>query len=88
MGEPEPDQWVNLNQTVPENLQEGYELFNARVVLSPADADWELAIWGKNLTDETYNVNTFDLLSNPFVGQLFNVLGAPRTYGVSVRKSF
>ncbi|MEZ6011622.1 MAG: TonB-dependent receptor [Hyphomonas sp.] len=82
------DQWVNLNQTVPENLQEGYELFNARVVLSPADADWELAIWGKNLTDETYNVNTFDLLSNPFVGQLFNVLGAPRTYGVSVRKSF
>lgn len=82
------DQYVNLDQTRPENLQEGYELLNARIVLAPADRDWELAVWGKNLTDETYNVRTFDLLTNPFVGQLFNILGTPRTYGVSVKKSF
>lgn len=82
------DQWVNVDQSRPDNLQEGYDLFNGRIVLSPADADWEVALWGKNLTDETYNVRTFDLLSNPFVGQLFNILGAPKTYGVSVRKSF
>ncbi len=82
------DQYVNIDQTRPENLQEGYELLNARIVLTPSDRDWEVAIWGKNLTDETYNVRTFDLLANPFVGQLFNILGAPKTYGVSVKKSF
>ena len=82
------DQYVNMDQTRPENLQEGYELLNARIVLTPSDRDWEVAIWGKNLTDETYNVRTFDLLANPFVGQLFNILGAPKTYGVSVKKSF
>jgi len=80
--------WMAANQTIPEAEQDGYELLNARIMLSGADDRWHVALWGKNLTDEAYNIGVFDLLTNPFVGQYFNEIGAPRTYGVEVRLNF
>jgi iron complex outermembrane receptor protein len=80
--------WLAANQTIPQAQQGAYGLVNARIALSDADQRWEVALWGKNLTDETYNIGVFDLLENSFVGQYFNVLGDPRTYGVEVRFNY
>lgn len=61
---------------------DGYELFNARVAFQSADETWELALWGKNLTDEEYSVTTADL---SVLGSIAtsDILGNPRTYGVT-----
>lgn len=76
------------DQTVPEAFQDSYGLFGGRITLAPNDERWEVALWGKNLLDEDYNVGVFNLLTNPFVGQYFNALGAPKTYGAAVRINF
>jgi iron complex outermembrane receptor protein len=76
---------LNLDQSRPEATQDAYNLWNARITLAPNSGKWHVALWGKNLTDEDYNVGIFDLLTNPFVGQYFNILGNPRTYGVEFR---
>ena len=47
---------------------------------------WDLMVWGRNLNDDEYIVQSF-----PSVAQQFSVSGylnQPRTYGVSVRKNF
>ena len=47
---------------------------------------WDFLVWGRNLNDDEYIVQTF-----PSVAQQFSVSGypnQPRTYGVSVRKNF
>jgi len=67
--------------------QDGYGLVSARL-------DWErmlgsafdLAIFGKNLTDEKYAIGGIDLLDN--LGLATRVYGAPRTWGVSLRYSY
>jgi iron complex outermembrane receptor protein len=79
---------LDANQTRPEAFQDSYGLFGGRIALAPTDERWEVALWGKNLLDEDYNVDVFDLLSNPFVGQYFNALGAPKTYGAAFRINF
>ena len=61
---------------------DGYELYNARVAFQSADETWELALWGKNLTDEEYAIHSSDLVqlgSN----STSDILGNPRTYGVT-----
>ncbi|MFM7627646.1 MAG: TonB-dependent receptor domain-containing protein, partial [Gammaproteobacteria bacterium] len=47
---------------------------------------WDFMIWGRNLTDDEYLVQSF-----PSVAQQFSVSGypnQPRTYGLTVRKNF
>jgi outer membrane receptor protein involved in Fe transport len=47
---------------------------------------WDFLVWGRNLNDDEYIVQTF-----PSVAQQFSVSGypnQPRTYGLSVRKNF
>jgi len=63
-------------------VDEGYELVNARVAFEPEEGNWELALWGKNLSDEQYAVFKNDL---SFIGtnSTADILGDPRTYGVS-----
>jgi iron complex outermembrane receptor protein len=61
-----------------------YWVWNARASLF-SGADWEVAVWGKNLTDERYVTQGVDNLT---LGVGFRVYGAPRTYGVSFTKSF
>jgi outer membrane receptor protein involved in Fe transport len=71
-----------------EKEQEAYTLVNARFGIGPADRAWTVEVWGQNLTDETYRqvvinaplqgtteaTNTYDAF-----------LGAPKTYGVTLR---
>jgi iron complex outermembrane receptor protein len=61
-----------------------YWVWNARASLF-SGADWEVAVWGKNLADERYVTQGVDNLT---LGVGFRVYGAPRTYGVSFTKSF
>src|SRR5690606_8700552 len=67
----------------PQKLQEAYTVVDARVVLGSRDRRWAVELWGRNLTDETYSQVGFDA---PIQTGSWNAfLGAPRTYGVTLR---
>lgn len=63
--------------------EDPYGLLDARIALGPANASWQAALWGKNLTDELYRVNII-----PFFGEEASQFGAPRTYGVDLSYKF
>jgi iron complex outermembrane recepter protein len=65
----------------PQASQAGYALFNARLGLRGNDGQWELAAWGRNLSDKFYLTQAYDNYPGIFPSQYF--LGDPRTYGVS-----
>jgi iron complex outermembrane receptor protein len=60
---------------------EDQELWNARVSWISPGGSWVIALWGKNLTDEVFRVDT---LTDP-IGSGWGVYvnGLPRTYGIS-----
>ena len=60
-----------------------YGLLDARIGLSPEGAPWEVAIWGKNVTDELYRVNIIS-----FFGEEVSQFGVPRTYGADFSWKF
>jgi iron complex outermembrane receptor protein len=58
--------------------QEAYGLLGARLALGSNDGRWEVALWGRNLTDEEYIVNvTADDVASWMV-----IPGQPMTYGI------
>ena len=65
--------------------QEGYWLANARLALGPQDGRWELAAFLKNLADEEYIVDAFDVADFGFDELVY---GDPRTYGISLTYRF
>lgn len=65
--------------------QDAYWLFNARVSFAKRNSAYEIALWAKNLTDEEYLVDAFDLSDFGF-DQLD--YGDPRTYGVELTLRF
>ena len=65
---------------------EGYGLLNARVALTLNDPNIELALWGRNLTDEEYGTNVFE--SWNALGFVLQNQGNPRTYGASLTYRF
>jgi iron complex outermembrane receptor protein len=60
-----------------------YGLLDARIGLAPKDANWAVALYGKNVTDELYRVNIIS-----FFGEEVSQFGAPRTYGLDVSWKF
>lgn len=82
--------WVSEQNTGsdldPEKLQESYWLVNGRLGIGSQDERWALEVWSRNLLDEDYIQVGFD---GPFQPGSFNAfLGAPRTYGVTLRSRF
>lgn len=65
--------------------QDAYWLANARLALTPESNRWELAAFVKNLADEEYIVDAFDVSD---FGYDELVYGDPRTYGVSLTYRF
>lgn len=61
-----------------------YWLFDGRIALGSESGDWEVALWGANLTDEQYVVQGL----NSGLGAGNRTYNAPRTYGVSVSRRF
>ena len=62
-------------------LVDSQSLWNARVTWIAPDENWSIALWGRNLADEVYRVDT---LTDP-IGSGWGVYvnGLPRTFGVS-----
>ncbi|WP_195908441.1 TonB-dependent receptor [Novosphingobium sp. Gsoil 351] len=57
-----------------------YWLLDARIAVGAADDRWEVALWGKNLTDNQHVVQGLNVASLGFGNRTYN---APRTYGVT-----
>lgn len=78
-------QWQDQMPWLVENtvFEDSYGLLDARVALQAREAQWEVALFGKNLTDELYRLDAI-----PFLGDVFSRFGAPRSYGVQFTKSF
>jgi iron complex outermembrane receptor protein len=58
---------------------ESFALLDARASYTLESRNLEFAVWGKNLTDETYPMHII-----PFLGNGFAIFAPPRTYGVTV----
>ncbi|MDG2305536.1 MAG: TonB-dependent receptor [Candidatus Binatia bacterium] len=71
---------------LPEATQGGFGLLDARLSYEFLDGRALVALWGKNLTDEEYFINTNALV--PIFGFLTRFYGAPRTYGGELRYRF
>ncbi len=67
----------------PLKVQPELTLLNARMGIGAEDESWMVEVFGNNLTDETYLQVAFD---GTFQANTINAfLGAPRTYGVTLR---
>ena len=70
----------------PNTLQESYWKYNARIALSDLGGSWEVAAYGRNLSDEaTYS---FGLDSPLSAGIYANGIEEPRVYGLQARYNF
>jgi iron complex outermembrane receptor protein len=68
-------------------VADSQSIVNARLSLSGGEEQWQVAIWGRNLTDEDNVINLFGASS--FVFPLYHyALVAPRTYGVELQYRF
>ncbi len=84
----------------PEKEQESFTLLNARLGIGAEDERWAIELWGRNLTDETYSQVAFDAFAqgarggagtslDPRGNASYNAfLGAPRTWGVTLRTRY
>lgn len=66
----------------PELLQEGYAKFDMRIGVGPDDRRWEVALIGKNLTDEVTASYRNSLPTSP--GSTFALVERPRSVAVQV----
>ena len=69
----------------PGAVQNSYTLLNARIGIRSDDGRWELAGWGRNLSDKTYLSEVFGPGSGFLPGRLH--YGPPRIFGVSLSYS-
>jgi iron complex outermembrane receptor protein len=74
----EPDLDPNL-------LQPGTHIVNLRGGVRSANGRWELTGWVRNLTDEEYNVDGFDV---PTLNGFAVINGPPRQWGFTIRVNF
>ena len=70
------------HQQDPYTVQNAYWLENIRLGYSFEDGRWEVAGWVRNLSDQQYYLDEFNLMS-PF-GFIQGIVGMPRTIGVEV----
>jgi iron complex outermembrane receptor protein len=60
-------------------------LLNARIGYRPANSDWEIAVWGKNLTDEVYRSFGRTSLADRIA---LTQVGEPLSFGVTFTRSW
>jgi outer membrane receptor protein involved in Fe transport len=70
----------------PRKIQSGFGLLNARIGLGALDESWAVEAWGANLADRYYYAVAFD---SPFqYNTITSYMGAPRTFGLTLRVKF
>jgi iron complex outermembrane recepter protein len=62
------------------SFEKSYSVLNARIAYTNADANWEIAAWVKNLTNEEYRLYNLDL---GLAGFIESVYAPPRWFGVT-----
>ncbi len=62
-------------------IQDEYDLIDARLGWTSPDEKWDVAVWGKNITDEDY-ISHMYVIGPGGIG----VWGAPSTFGVTVNR--
>jgi iron complex outermembrane receptor protein len=81
----------------PQSIQDSYALVNARAGIRAADGDWDITVFGYNLTDEDYCQTMFDQALGGPVGALDRqnntmvqrcALGSPETWNVRASYRF
>ncbi len=83
----------------PPKMQKAYTVVNARLGLGAADDKWTVELWGQNLFDENYAQVAFNgtlqgnVGSKPYTAAADTItydafLGAPRTYGLTLRAKY
>ena len=70
-----------------EGVQEGYTVVNGRLTWLPANGDWELSLYGINLTDEVYFNGKLPLIGLGLGREQGNV-AAPREFGITITREF
>ena len=65
--------------------EDDYWLVNARVSWTSPDEKWQVAAFGRNLTNEEYMVYAFDL---SFFGFNEEMIATPRSYGIEATYQF
>ena len=74
------DMFRDANNNI-QGVTESYWLLNARLSATSADERWEVAVWGKNITEEEYFQNQLVI---PFLGGVLQTPNYPRTWGATV----
>ncbi|HEX8471986.1 MAG TPA: TonB-dependent receptor, partial [Brevundimonas sp.] len=77
----------------PSKAQDSYTLVNARIGIGAESGRWALEAWAQNLTDEDYLQvgfnGPFQVDENNDAISVYNAfLGAPRTYGLTLRLAY
>jgi len=76
---------------LPQFRADTYSLLNARISYASEDGDWEMSIYGQNLTDNRYA--TYITLGRNTAGAAdpslpVTVFGEPRQYGIQLKRNF
>jgi iron complex outermembrane receptor protein len=71
-------------RNIPYTLQEAVGILGARADWTSQDGSWNVSLWGKNLTDEQQLSN--QIVDPTRITSEFYM--PPRTYGVTLSKSF
>lgn len=66
--------------TVPFGALDRTGLLSAMVAFTPLSRQWRLALWGKNLTEEGYETESF----RDFFGTILVTRGLPRSFGLEM----
>lgn len=74
------DDYYHAQDLDPEEVTDSYTEYNARLAVAQMDGKWEVALIGKNLTDETTNIYGNDIPS--FTGAHFSFVAPPRTVAI------
>ena len=80
------DDFVTAQGVSNQILQDDYGLVSARLTYAPADGNWDIALFGTNLTDEYYQTGGFFIPAPLFQSQF--TVGRPREFGVTMRFNF
>lgn len=66
--------------------QSAYTLMDMSVTYLSDDEQWQVSLYGNNVTDKEYRQHGFDLSASP--GVQLGYYGAPRTYGLNLKYRF
>lgn len=67
-------------------IQDGYGLLNGRVTLASSRSDWEISLYGKNLTNELYLLSGVTTLDS--FGTVEGSYGLPLEWGIATKLRF